>query len=261
MRHYDAGAGLSDLAVYRASDIRPEAIGTCGATLTDRITEAVAMVGAPVMQAATVSVADVATEADYEFVTAMGDSAKADTAILEILNQVDGIYQSQLSLSLRVVYQHSWATSVEPYNSTAPSTLLDQFRNHWGANFGSVNYDLAHMWTGRDLDGSTVGIAYLDVLCNAKSYSYGISQRLTYAPGKYILTAHEIGHNLGASHTDQANPAPTDCANTIMNSSIGTGTALCPYSKNEISTHIAQNPSCLAATTYSNCDVSRDGYV
>jgi hypothetical protein len=177
------------------------------------------------------------------------------------MNQLDGIYQAQLSISLQVVYQHSWATSSDPYSSTAPSTMLTEFKNYWESNYGSMTYDLAHMWTGRDMDGSVVGIAYLDVVCRAPSYGYGISQILSAAPGKYILTAHEIGHNFGATHTDQASPVPENCSNTIMNSGVGTGTTFCSFSEDEIATHLAQYPSCMATSSGTGCDVNSDDLV
>jgi hypothetical protein len=271
MRNYDRSAIASDMVVYRASDIQAEAIGTCGTVLADRISKARELINAPdetlglevppIMEAGgSIQVADVATEADYEYVTAMGGSTGANTSILEILNQVDGIYQSQLSISLRVTYQHTWATSGDPYSSTVPSTMLTEFKNYWESNFRSNTYDLAHMWTGRDMDGSVVGIAYLNVVCAAPSYSYGVSQILPSAPGKYILSAHEIGHNFGATHPDQASPVPTGCSNTIMNSSVGTGTTFCPFSQSEIGTHLTQYSSCMAAQA-SGCDANNDNQV
>ena len=174
------------------------------------------------------------------------------------MNQVDGIYRTQLSVSLQVIYQHAWDTADDPYTSTAPSTLLGEFRSYWTANFSSQPYDLAHMWTGKDMDGSTIGIAYVGVVCSARSFSFGISQRYTASPGKYILTAHEIGHNFGASHPDQATPVPTGCSNTIMNSSLGTGTDFCQYSQTEITSYTAQYSSCLAEVSHT-CDVNDDG--
>jgi hypothetical protein len=163
-----------------------------------------------------------------------------------------------LSISIRVVYQHSWATAGDPYTSTAPSTMLDEFRNYWSGSFGSMDFDLAHMWTGKDMDGSTIGIAYVGVTCNARSYSYGVSQRFASAPGKYILTAHEIGHNFGASHTETSSIPQPDCTNTIMNSAVGSGTTFCSYSKTEISTHATLYPTCLA-TVSGGCDPNSDG--
>ena len=259
MRNYDLASRPSEMVVYRASDIQTEALGTCGTSLAEKITVAQEFLSPRVLEAGgSLSVADIATEADYEYVASFGSSANANNAILDVMNQVDGIYRTQLSISLRVSYQHTWAAAGDPYTSTAPSTMLDEFRTYWTANFGSLNFDLAHMWTGKDMDGSTIGIAYVGVACNARSYSYGISQKFTSAPGKYILTAHEIGHNFGATHTEAANPPQLDCSNTIMNSSVGTGTSFCPYSMAEISGHATQYPSCLS-TVSSGCDVNTDG--
>jgi len=272
MRNYDRLAVISDMVVYRASDIQPEAIGTCGATLIDRVGRVQELIHGkaeaqefdipPALEAGgSIQIADVATEADYEYVTAMGSSSAANTSILEIMNQVDGIYQSQLSISLQVSYQHTWATSSDPYSSTASSTMLTEFKSYWESNYGSMTYDLAHMWTGRDMDGSVVGIAYLDVVCRARSYAYGISQIFSAAPGKYILSAHEIGHNFGATHPDQASPVPEGCSNTIMSSSVGTGTNFCPFSQNEIATHLAQYSSCMATSSGTGCDVNSDNQI
>jgi hypothetical protein len=248
LRNYTPDASMSELAVYRRSSIREDAIGICGTSLAHRIGEAheFAAMAATELAAGSYS-ADVATEADYDYVTWAGGSAAANTGILDIMNQVSGIYETDLGISLRVSYQHTWTTASDPYTSTAPSTMLEEFRSHWNSNFSSNTFDLAHMWTGRDMDGSTVGIAYLGVVCNMRSYSYGISQKYSSAPGKYVLSAHEIGHNFGASHTDQASPPPTDCSNTIMNSYVGTGTAFCQFSRTEISAHVAQSSSCLVA--------------
>jgi hypothetical protein len=269
MRNYDSSAVDSDLVVYRASDIEPDAIGNCGTTLIEKIgmaegliqgTEVAQELAVPQVMEATGSIltADVATEADYEYVTALGGSSGANTSILEILNQVDGIYQSQLSVSLQVTYQHTWAASSDPYSSTDPSAMLTEFKNYWQSNYSSMTYDIAHMWTGKNMDGNVVGISYLGVICYARSYGYGISQILSGTPGKYILTAHEIGHNFGATHPDQATPVPANCSNTIMNSSVGTGTTFCSFSQSEIATHLAQYSSCLATSTGTGCDVNSD---
>jgi hypothetical protein len=270
MRHYDPSSRRTEMVVYRASDIEPDSFGTCATGLHEKIGRVQDLVAPQMLEAGgsfsvaelggSISVADVATEADYEFVSAFDGPASANNAILEIMNQVDGIYRTQLSISLRVVYQHAWVTSSDPYTSTAPSAMLNEFRTHWAENFYSLPFDLAHMWTGKDMDGSTIGIAYLGVACYARSYSFGISQKFNAAPGKYILTAHEIGHNFSASHTEQATPSQPDCSNTIMNSSVGSGTNFCSYSRSEISAHAAQYSSCLQ-TESGNCDINSDGQI
>jgi hypothetical protein len=248
LQNFSRNSDPGEMVVYRRSDIRLEALGVCGTTLAHRIGEAREYVESLALAAAAgMNTAQVATEADYEYVTASGGAAAANATILDVLNQVDGIYSTELSVSLQVIYQHAWSTADDPYTSTSASTMLGEFRDHWNTNFYTTPFDLAHMWTGKDMDGSTIGIAYLSVVCDARTYSYGISQRFTSSPGKYILTAHEIGHNFGATHPDQAVPPQTECSNTIMNSSVGTGFSFCSFSRSEIATHVASNSSCLTA--------------
>ena len=126
--------------------------------------------------------ADVATEADNEFVAALGGSSNANNEILSILNQVDGIYQAELSIALRVTYQHTWAGSSDPFTASSASQLLNEFSTYWNSNLTfNDTFDLAHLWTGRDLDGTTVGVAYRGVVCKYRATSYGLSQRDTGA--------------------------------------------------------------------------------
>ena len=246
LQNFSPDADGADMVVYRRSDVRFEALGVCGTSLAHRIGEAHEQFEALALEAAAgMNTAQVATEADYEYVTASGGASAANDTILDVLNQADGIYSTELSVSLQVIYQHAWSTAADPYSSTSPSAMLTEFRDHWNANFYMTPYDIAHMWTGKDMDGSTVGIAYLSVVCNARTYSYGVSQRFTASPGKYILTAHEIGHNFGAVHPDQLSTPPAGCSNTIMNSSIGTGFTFCAYSRSEITAHVVSSSSCL----------------
>ena len=75
--------------------------------------------------------ADIATEADNEFVAALGSSSNANSEILSILNQVDGIYQAELSVALRVTYQHTWAGSSDPFTASGVSQLLTELSTYW----------------------------------------------------------------------------------------------------------------------------------
>jgi hypothetical protein len=234
----------SDFVLYRRSDLRPEALGACAGTLSHRITRGLDLT-VPSYSTSSLSsyIAEIATEADLEFVTALGGANQANTEILNILNQVEGVYQSELGISFSVVYQHTW-TAAGPYTSTDPNSMLQEFTDYWNNNFSSTNYDLAHMWTGKDMNGNTVGIAWKDVIC-FKDYSYGISQHLTGTPAKFIVTAHEMGHNFGASHPDQETPAHSECSDTIMNSMIGSGFTFCQFSRDQINTTLAAGVPCL----------------
>ncbi|MGY8757528.1 MAG: zinc-dependent metalloprotease family protein, partial [Phycisphaerales bacterium] len=60
----------------------------------------------------------------------------------------------------------------DPYTATDAGTFLDQFRTEWNNNQGSVQRDVAHLFTGKNLSGGTIGIAWLGVVCD--NYGYGL---------------------------------------------------------------------------------------
>ena len=62
-------------------------------------------------------VVDVATEADYEYVRALGSSVAANREIEGILNLVDGVYRNELLLRLRISFQNAWTTVNDPYTA------------------------------------------------------------------------------------------------------------------------------------------------
>jgi hypothetical protein len=248
---FSLAGGPTDYVVYRASDVRPDAVpGTCGLTEAEKVGDALQGVAdkAAAVALPGVSTVQIATETDNEYVGQFGSAAAANSEILSIVNQIDGIYESQVGLSFQVVLQNTYA-GADPYTSNNnASTMLSELRTYWNANRGNVVRDLVHMWTGKDMAGSTVGIAYVGVICNAASYSYGISQRYTSSPQKYVLTAHEIGHNFNACHSDTScNPSPSSCNSTIMQSFVGTGFTFCTFSRSQITAHATANASCLTS--------------
>jgi len=233
--------------------VRPDAEpGSCGVTGAERVDAALDDVAGDVDHAlkTALSTVQIATETDNEYVNALGSATAANADILTIVNQIDGVYVAELGLSFQVVLQNTYA-GADPYSTTTDANaMLTEFRNYWNANRGSVVRDIAHMWTGRDMAGSTIGIAYVGVVCSTPTYSYGVSQRWTGAPQRYILTAHEIGHNFNACHSDTScNPSPSSCSNTIMQSSVGTGFTFCQFSRDQINSWVAGHSSCLSTTT------------
>lgn len=251
LANYALDASPGDFVVYHERDVIPEAVlGTCGTTEAHRIGTAIANAGGDlspdfVAQNRTI---DLATETDNEYVSALGSAQAANDEIQSIMNQVEGVYQNEVALTFRIVLQNTWSGS-DPYSGTTdPSAMLVEFKDYWNANFSGTVRDMSHMWTGRDMNGSTIGIAYVNVICNNPAFSYGVSQRYTSDPQKYVLTAHEMGHNLGACHSDDTtcNANPSSCTNTIMNSSVGTALTFCQFSRNQITAHVAANPSCVS---------------
>ena len=253
LRNYVPSAPAGELVVYKHADIKPSEGLKCGVSLPQRLQRGVDNVTVQLEASALTNyVFDVATEADFEYVQAQGGYENANREILGILNQVEGVYQSELLLQLRIVYQHTWGTEEDPYTATNTSDLLYEFAEHWNTHFApNVDYDLAHLWTDRKRvdDGAVAGTAYLSVVCNSRYSSYGLSTHQISVPSKYITPAHEIGHNFGAVHPNEVNPPIAGCINTIMvvgQESANHGLTFCEFSRQEIANHVSFNNGCLS---------------
>ena len=252
---YSDIAQPTDYLVYSAADVRPDITRVCADTLNDKISagaQEIMSTATPGIQPAAFSpfkVAEIATEADFEYTSALGGSAAANSDILSIMNQVSAIYERDIGLTFTVTFQHTWDTPNDPYSASGDaSAVLREFTNYWAANFANNRGDLAHLWTGRNL-GSAAGIAWTGVVCRSTS-SYGVSDRETIAPFRTGIPAHEIGHNFNASHSD----GQAGCDNTIMNAVQNQSNTLtfCSFSVNEITTFINANSGCLGTAAASN---------
>jgi hypothetical protein len=276
MRKYSATAEATDFVLYRASDVIKGQEGAGEEPIDYELRHTVEDVAprvndamlAPEAVTATVRDIELSTEADYEYVVGLGGTSQAaNNEIMSIMNMVEGVYQTQLDLTFTIVFQHTWIANNDPYATTEPGGcynnvvcgpnpsqivprgILNEFMEYWNTNYpagGGANNpkrDLAHIWTGKDVNGSVIGLAWLNVVCSAPTYSYGFSQRIATAPVKYAVTAHEIGHNLSASHSD----GQTGCTNTIMSSISSPNSVLefCPFSVNQIKTYVNANSGCL----------------
>lgn len=250
LRQFHRGSPRSRIVVYDESDVRPGQSVLCGTAKLGAFVERMDLVTMGIVEgldeASTGDVreAQIATEADYEYFLLYGSSANSQ--ITGIINQVDGIYDDQLALKLRIVFQSVWSTTSDPYTYTNASNLLSQFRSYWNSNRSGVGRDIAHLFTGKDLDGSTVGIAWVGVVCNNSSYAYGLSQNTSLM---VKLVAHEIGHNFNARHDNEFNPPTATCsgAGPIMCSSLqGAGpNSFSSRSITDVKNHVSSNSSCL----------------
>jgi hypothetical protein len=228
--------GTDRTVVYRMSDVDPAVLhGACGTseTLDPSAAPAAAHVGsagtiaAPLFaQALAPAAADTAAPlqeatiglvADYDYFVKHGANAAAD--MLSIINQVDGVYQAQLGVDLQVTQTVVYTTMPDPFDTTDPNTLLSEFSTYKGSNDSPVyGTDVAHLFTGRTLDGGVLGLSWIGTLCDS-TYSTGLSRDFTTDNTSLVLlAAHEIGHVFGAYHDNQAG---SPCASTpfgfIMN--------------------------------------------
>ena len=148
----------------------------------------------------------------------------------------DGQFEEDIEFLL-VTQFTSDDPSNDPWTSSRnASTLLSSFRN-WGEGGGfGAQYDIACLWTHRDLLGGTIGIAYLSGTCNSAKYHVcedygGGSVRIRN------LWAHEMGHNFSANHTSGF---------WIMAPSVNSSSEWAQQSKNEINNYVDsyENSNC-----------------
>ena len=148
----------------------------------------------------------IATDADYEFYQAQGSNLNNTyEEILSILNRVEGVYEREFNMKFLVTYQHVYTTSNSTYSETESGKLLKQFRKHWNSNKKDVSRNIAHLFTGKVLSGG-IGIGYTGHISDRHAYSLSRN----YGARQDEIVAHEIGHNLNATH-QTALPGNCEC--------------------------------------------------
>jgi hypothetical protein len=275
-RDLSSAAGAQEFVFYAGSDVKPQDGAECGTTPAQMVSAESVRAGrdASALKASSAASsgvtpeaafspepeARIATEADFEYFQADGSDVNATNRdLLDIFTQVDAIYEQQLGIRIRVAFQRVWTANSDPYTLTAAGPALDQFRTSYNASFAPnapPARDLTHMFTGKDFDGNTIGIAYLSAICDRPDLAYGISQSkfrsdIAFRVG---VTAHELGHNFGASHPNQENPVPSSCDPSIMNSFIQNVSTFCPFSRDQITNYVSGGGgSCLTRLVQAGC--------
>ena len=160
---------------------------------------------------------ELAIEIDQYTRNTFFSNTAASTWAHAIIAGVSQVYFGEINVHINVVNTIIWNTT-DPYASIIndAGTMLTALRNHWTANNSSISRDIVHLLTKRSNTG-TGGIAYVDVLCNY-SWGYAFSSDLnsntsfsfpnpSYTWNLFVV-AHEIGHNVGSSHTHWCGWAP-----------------------------------------------------
>jgi hypothetical protein len=153
---------------------------------------------------------------DATYLARYSSEAQARDAILTRLNNVDGIFSSQVGVELQVVSVNIGGELTAGLSATTDSgALLEELGQLRRQTPALVATGLTHLFTGRDLDGDTVGVAYSVALCSQR---FGASLTMAHnsAALDTLITAHEIGHVFGAPHDGTEQCASTPQGQFIM---------------------------------------------
>jgi hypothetical protein len=231
-------AAPDQTVVYRLSDARDALpkdfcdleTGTAEAQVTglDQYRALVSEIQGEIITPVVSQQLEIALIADSDFQKAEQDPL---AAMMARLNIVDGIFSEQIGLLVLATEIRFMAADTDPFTSTKGTTLLEQLGAYRDANSAVRARGLAHLMTGKDLDGSTAGIAYVGTVCEVKR-GVSVSQRTYGTTISALIMAHELGHNLGAEHDGVDG---TDCAN------VGSGFIMAP--------------SVTGYTTFSHCSI------
>ena len=88
-----------------------------------------------------------------------GKPANVQNRVELIINTRNGQYESQVAIRHEITQILVRTTSSDPYTSSDAATLLCQFITEWTNNQSGVPRDVAHLFTGRSINGGTIGIA------------------------------------------------------------------------------------------------------
>ena len=221
-----SGSNRNLYAFYLTEDIIASG-GLCGAEDhmdVGRILEMLSVdKGNESLRGDVICTAQLGVDTDYEYYQDWENNT--ESRIEQVVNAINSQYEDEVGLTHEITTIIVRSSSNDPYTSSNAETLLGQFGQEWETNQSSVPRDLAHLFTGKNLQNGTIGIAWLGAVCS-NGYEYGLAQ--SDCCGSFgcttDLSAHEMGHNWGASH--QTSPSfntmypSLQCANLFIQNSI-----------------------------------------
>jgi hypothetical protein len=166
--------------------------------------------------------AELAIDADYEYFQDHGDVDTVTSRIEAIVNAANVQYERDVSITHMITAIMVRTTASDPYTTSDAEGLLRQLTDHWNAQQVTIDRDVTQLFTGRNLIGSTVGVAWLGNHSVCGTDAYGVVESdYNGIDGNFAcksdLTAHELGHNWNAPHCSctqyTMNPSMVSCNN------------------------------------------------
>ena len=200
---YDHRSADSDLMIaYYDTDLKEQEHRTCGTTSHHHLKT---QIKNTVKNNQSKSIGDcyevlIALAADWLMVLEFGSASGAESQIVGVLNDVEGSYDDEMAdeilFNLNDVFISDCSTCDPWTSSTSADALLDDFTDWAPSNLAS--HEVATLWTDRNFNGSTIGLAWLGTACT--NFAYNVCQNINGASVLRVLQAHELGHNFDATH-------------------------------------------------------------
>ncbi len=256
------GADKKHFLFYRAEDIiNPENVN-CGYIETEKRAPSLNEYGHDIMhddhgsdKMLACHVVDFSVASTFDMINAAHNSAALVMNHVVSITTMMAVFYSYHTINFQINENYVAASAANdpllPVSASANVDILLPNFMAWAQAGGFGVHDLGQMWTARDIFGcggtnnfGLVGCAYIGGTCG--NFRYNVCEDFAPANLGYtaILSAHEIGHNFNALHSD-SDPAP----NNIMDGFLSpTATGFGPMSRAKIDGHAdGPNGTCLGA--------------
>jgi len=211
--YYQKDAPRDRIVVYHAEDALDSTKKTCGTThehdlRTEEQKIAQKAAASSAKMVGNCYILEYALAGDFLMFQSYGSVLGVENHNIAVTNDVASDYDDAFSDEIQfVIVEQFIATSAatDPWtNSTNSGTLLNSFTG-WGPTGFSQTHDLGGLWTDRDFDGSTIGVAWLNAVCGNNRY-HTFQDFTGNANLKRVLASHEIGHNFSFDHDGAGTP-------------------------------------------------------
>ena len=178
---------------------------------------------------------ELAIASDFSMFQSYGSNATAlEARNAGVMAFVNSDYAGQFADDYQFIVTEQFVSTCntcDPWSATTSAGgLLDDFTG-WAGNGFSSPHDLGQLWTDRNFNGSTIGVAWLQGLCSSARY-HVLQDFSSNADLTRVLVSHEIGHNFSCSHDGGGSPfimAPAvQITNTWSGNSIAQVDAFAP---------------------------------
>jgi MprA protease rhombosortase-interaction domain-containing protein len=187
---------------------------------------------------------EVSVVGDVEFNARYGGNAA--NRMVEYMNVVDGIFSSQVGVNILPTDFITFTAEPDPFAAAEAGVLITDFANYRNDTPAVRSRGLAHLFTGRQLLGNTIGVAYLGALCEPRE-GVGLTEYSSFIESA-LVTAHEIGHNFGAPHdNEQGSPCASTPFGYIMEPGFNYSSTFSQCSLQQMQPHMAV-ASCITAS-------------
>jgi len=194
---------------------------------------------------------EIALECDKKCKDLLASKGGSKAYLTNVIAGVSKIYKRDLGRSVKISFYRDW-NGDEPF-IRGTNSLGDLVKFYKNSMYGKHKYDFGHLFTGIR-EG---GLAYVGTVCaGSRGVNTGVSSIQGTWKGEHtkssynwdlIVSAHELGHNVGSGHSHDYSPPIDECVACETKSASGScgGAAARPVSRND--------KRCVTGTIMSYC--------